>query len=120
MGKQKIFVISVGRSDYDRYYPILDALHKRKKVSLNLVVTESHSNPLYGKTLSFIDESNQGDLAFFNDDEGKIVHVGILLNNNNIIHAHGKVRIDRIDQTGIFNSDEKKHSHKLRFIKKII
>ena len=56
MGKQKIFVISVGRSDYDRYYPILDALHKRKKVSLNLVVTESHSNPLYGKTLSFIDK----------------------------------------------------------------
>ena len=73
-----------------------------------------------GKTLSFIDESNQGDLAFFNDEEGKIVHVGILLNNNNIIHAHGKVRIDRIDQTGIFNSDENKHSHKLRFIKKII
>ena len=55
-----------------------------------------------------------------NDEEGKIVHVGILLNNNNIIHAHGKVRIDRIDQTGIFNSDENKHSHKLRFIKKII
>lgn len=73
-----------------------------------------------GTTLSFIDESKPGDLAFFDDDEGKIIHVGLLLENNHILHAHGKVRIDRIDQTGIYNIDTKKHSHKLRIIKKII
>ena len=73
-----------------------------------------------GTTLSFIDESKPGDLAFFDDDEGKIIHVGLLLENNHILHAHGKVRIDRIDQTGIYNIDNKKHSHKLRIIKKII
>ena len=56
MKKQKIFAISVGRSDYDRYYPILDALQKRKNVSLSLVVTESHSNPIYGKTINFIEK----------------------------------------------------------------
>ena len=73
-----------------------------------------------GETLSFIDESEPGDLAFFDDKEGKIVHVGMLLENNYILHACGKVRIDRIDQTGIFNNEKQKHSHKLRIIKKII
>ena len=72
-----------------------------------------------GETLSFIDESQAGDLAFFDDDEGKIIHVGILLENNYILHSHGKVKIDRIDQTGIYNSETQKHSHKLRIIKKI-
>lgn len=73
-----------------------------------------------GETLSFIEESEPGDLAFFDDKEGKIIHVGMLLENNYILHAHGNVRIDRIDQTGIFNQVKQKHSHKLRIIKKII
>ena len=73
-----------------------------------------------GETLSFIEESEPGDLAFFDDKEGKIIHVGMLLENNYILHAHGNVRIDRIDQTGIFNQEKQKHSHKLRIIKKII
>ena len=73
-----------------------------------------------GETLSFIEESEPGDLAFFDDKEGKITHVGILLENNYILHAHGNVKIDRIDQTGIFNQEKQKHSHKLRIIKKII
>ncbi|MDC1542149.1 C40 family peptidase [Flavobacteriaceae bacterium] len=73
-----------------------------------------------GNTLSFIDESEPGDLAFFDNDEGKIIHVGLLLENNYILHAHGKVRIDRIDQTGIYNLDTQQHSHMLRIIKKII
>jgi len=73
-----------------------------------------------GQTLSFIEESEPGDLAFFDDEEGKIIHVGILLENHYILHAHGKVRIDRIDQTGIYNFESQQHSHKLRIIKKII
>jgi len=73
-----------------------------------------------GTTLSFVEESEPGDLAFFDDEQGAIVHVGILLKNHYIIHAHGKVRIDRIDQTGIYNSTLNKHSHKLRLIKRII
>jgi len=73
-----------------------------------------------GEALSFIEESEPGDLAFFDNDEGIITHVGIIMKDNYIIHAHGKVRIDRIDHTGIFNLDSKKHSHKLRVIKKII
>ena len=60
-----------------------------------------------GQTLSFIEESQPGDLAFFDNSEGSIVHVGLLLHNHKIIHAHGRVRIDAIDQTGIYNKSSK-------------
>jgi len=73
-----------------------------------------------GDVLSFVEESEPGDLAFFDNNEGIITHVGIIMKNNYIIHAHGKVRIDRIDQTGIFNSELGAYTHKLRVIKKII
>ena len=73
-----------------------------------------------GEALSFIEESEAGDLAFFDNEEGKIIHVGIIMDNNYIIHASGKVRIDRLDHLGIYNAETNKHTHKLRVIKKII
>lgn len=73
-----------------------------------------------GEALSFIEESEPGDLAFFDNNEGVITHVGIIMKDNYIIHAHGKVRIDRLDHSGIYNSDKRMHTHKLRVIKKII
>ena len=73
-----------------------------------------------GEALSFIEESEPGDLAFFDNDEGNIVHVGIIMDDNYIIHASGKVRIDRLDHLGIYNAEANKHTHKLRVIKKII
>ncbi len=72
-----------------------------------------------GEVLSFVEESKPGDLAFFEDDEGIITHVGLMLNHQEIIHAYGKVRIDYIDSTGIFNKDLNKHTHKLRFLRSI-
>lgn len=73
-----------------------------------------------GDVLSFIEESEPGDLAFFDNEEGNIIHVGVMMADNYIIHAHGKVRIDRLDHLGIYNVDTKRHTHKLRVIKKII
>ena len=73
-----------------------------------------------GEPLSFIEESEPGDLAFFDNAEGDITHVGIIMKDNYIIHAHGKVRIDRIDHTGIFNYEQRQHTHKLRVIKRIV
>ncbi|RDK85292.1 C40 family peptidase [Marinirhabdus gelatinilytica] len=73
-----------------------------------------------GEPLSFIEESEPGDLAFFDNTEGDITHVGIIMKDNYIIHAHGKVRIDRIDHTGIFNYEQRQHTHKLRVIKRIV
>lgn len=73
-----------------------------------------------GSPLSFVEEAEAGDLAFFDNEEGNIVHVGIILENQQIIHASGSVRIDKFDHYGIFHSDNKKYSHMLRVIKKII
>jgi gamma-D-glutamyl-L-lysine dipeptidyl-peptidase len=73
-----------------------------------------------GSPLSFVDEAEAGDLAFFDNEEGKIVHVGILLNKQEIIHASGCVRIDAFDHYGIFNKDTKKYTHLLRVIKRIL
>ena len=73
-----------------------------------------------GEALSFIEESEPGDLAFFDNEEGNIIHVGIIMDDNYIIHASGKVRIDRLDHLGIYNAEANKHTHKLRVIKKII
>ena len=73
-----------------------------------------------GNVLSFIEECQAGDLAFFDNNEGVIDHVGIIMDNNYIIHVHGKVRIDRIDHTGIFNTEAKTYTHQLRVIKQIL
>ncbi len=84
------------------------------------ILRDASQQALQGEALSFIEESEPGDLAFFDNNEGDIIHVGIIMENHHIIHAHGKVRIDLLDQSGIYNVDTKTHSHKLRVIKKII
>ncbi|MFN7674955.1 NlpC/P60 family protein [Flavobacterium sp.] len=84
------------------------------------VLRDASQQSTQGEALSFIEESEPGDLAFFDNDEGKIIHVGIMMENNYIIHASGKVRIDRVDHLGIYNAELNKHTHRLRVIKKII
>lgn len=81
---------------------------------------DSSQQAKQGRALSFIEESEPGDLAFFDNNEGHIVHVGIMMKDNYIIHAHGHVRIDQIDHSGIFNLDTKRYSHNLRVIKQIV
>ncbi len=71
-----------------------------------------------GKTVDKLKEAVCGDLAFF-DDKDEIVHVGLLLDSGHIIHASGRVRIDKIDKKGIINADTGKRTHSLRVIKKL-
>jgi cell wall-associated NlpC family hydrolase len=73
-----------------------------------------------GNPLSFVEEAEPGDLAFFDNEEGKITHVGIIIEGNQILHASGKVRIDKFDHYGIFHTERKKYSHMLRVIKRVI
>lgn len=73
-----------------------------------------------GHPLSFVEEAEPGDLAFFDNEEGRIVHVGIVLEEQRVMHASGAVRIDRFDHYGIFNSERKGYSHHLRVIKRLL
>lgn len=81
---------------------------------------EAHQQAEKGRVLDFIEESQPGDLAFFENSEGRISHVGMMLEDQKIIHAYGKVRIDTLDSSGIFNLELNKHTHKLRFVKSIL
>jgi len=73
-----------------------------------------------GETVDFVTQAQPGDLAFFENAEGRIVHVGVVLDENQLLHAHGEVRIDPLDHYGIFNRDRQQYSHKLRLIKRVL
>jgi hypothetical protein len=84
------------------------------------ILRDASQQAQMGAPLSFIEEALPGDLAFFDNEEGKIIHVGIVLKNNKIIHACGSVRIDKLDHQGIYNETTKSYTHNLRVIKSII
>ena len=72
-----------------------------------------------GQVVNLISEIKPGDLMFFDNAEGQITHVGIFVENNRIIHACGEVRMDKVDQQGIFNADLGCYTHQLRVIKRL-
>jgi len=74
----------------------------------------------YGSTVNFIEEAEPGDLAFFDNEEGKIAHAGIIVDKNSILHASGSVRIDAVDHQGIYREDTGEYTHRLRVIKNVI
>jgi len=59
-----------------------------------------------------------GDLAFFDNADGKVVHVGLILSHRRIIHSSGKVRIDKLNEQGIVNSENGSLTHTLRMIRR--
>lgn len=73
-----------------------------------------------GELVDFLASAMPGDLAFFDNEAGKITHVGLMLSNDQIIHSAGKVRIDPIDDQGIYNAELGKYTHKLRIIKRFV
>jgi cell wall-associated NlpC family hydrolase len=80
---------------------------------------DASQQALHGLTIDFIDEALPGDLAFFDNPSGEIIHVGILLGANKIIHASGRVKTDTIDHNGIYSSEYGTYSHSLRIIKRV-
>lgn len=84
------------------------------------LLRDAYQQAEQGSVVNFLEESQPGDLAFFNNEEGRIIHVGIVLKDQRIIHASGKVRIDKLDHFGIYNADIKKYSHQLKIIKRIL
>ncbi len=71
-----------------------------------------------GSAVASLQESVCGDLAFFENEKGRIVHVGILLGDRQIIHASGKVRVDTMDERGIIHSQSRQLTHVLTGIRR--
>ncbi|HLP50953.1 MAG TPA: C40 family peptidase [Chitinophagales bacterium] len=82
------------------------------------LMRDAYQQAEQGSLVNFIDEALPGDLAFFNNEAGKITHVGMILKDRRIIHSSGKVRIDPIDHFGIYNQDLRKYSHQLKVLKR--
>jgi gamma-D-glutamyl-L-lysine dipeptidyl-peptidase len=81
---------------------------------------DSQQQAELGESLSFVEEAMPGDLAFFDNAEGRITHVGLLIGNGQIIHASGRVRIDKLDHYGIHSSEARRYTHNLRVIKRLL
>jgi cell wall-associated NlpC family hydrolase len=73
-----------------------------------------------GEAISFLEEARPGDLVFFDNERGRISHVGMILSRGLVIHASGRVRIDTIDHQGIYKAEAKGYSHKLRTLRRVI
>lgn len=84
------------------------------------ILRDAAQQATQGETVDFLTSAKPGDLAFFDNEEGRIIHVGILLSQDRIIHASGRVKIDPIDHQGIYSEELGKHSHRLRIIKRFV
>ncbi len=72
-----------------------------------------------GENIDFIEQAQPGDLAFFQNRNGKITHTGLIFPEKKILHAYGKVRLDKIDHFGIFNEEQGRYTHQLRLVKRL-
>jgi hypothetical protein len=87
---------------------------------LGISILRDAKQQVIAGTSVFLEEAQAGDLAFFQNEEELITHVGIILEDLEIIHASGRVKIDRLDEQGIFCKDTQKYTHTLKTIKRII
>jgi gamma-D-glutamyl-L-lysine dipeptidyl-peptidase len=85
-----------------------------------LMPRDARQQALLGTQVDNLADATAGDLAFFHNEEGRVVHVGLLLEGKRIIHASGWVRIDRWDEQGIFDGVRGVYSHRLQQIRRII
>jgi hypothetical protein len=90
-----------------------------KQIGVNLL-RDASQQITQGEQVKDIASAQKADLCFFTNDQGKVVHVGIYMGNGEIIHSSGQVRIDKIDQKGIFRQDTQTYSHSLYMIKRIL
>jgi hypothetical protein len=96
---------------------LTQVVYKQHGISL---LRDAAQQVAQGELINFLNDSLPGDLAFFDNVEGNIVHVGILIGQDQILHCSGMVRIDTIDHQGIFNHDLNKYTHSLRLIRRVV
>lgn len=73
-----------------------------------------------GKPIASMAEAQQGDLAFFADEKGKLCHVGMILTPGEIVHCSGYVHTNKLDDTGILHATTNCYTHRLFAIRRIM
>lgn len=82
------------------------------------IARDASKQVLEGNEITF-EEIRVGDLAFFSKiGETKVSHVGIMLSKDEIIHSSGKVRIDKLNKTGLYSYEYQNHTHSLITLKR--
>ena len=84
------------------------------------LLRDSGQQSTQGRPVSEIHDAKPGDLAFFKSKDDKINHVGILLEQDKIIHASGRVRVDHLNEEGILNLENKIYTHQLSHLRRIL
>jgi cell wall-associated NlpC family hydrolase len=84
------------------------------------LLRDSGQQAAQGKPVKSLQEAKPGDLVFFKNAENNIHHVGILLEQEKVVHASGKVRVDPVTEEGIVNSETKMHTHQFSHIRRIL
>lgn len=82
------------------------------------ILRDAAQQATQGETVRGLAHARPGDLAFFDNEEGRVIHVGILLSPEKIIHASGRVKIERIDEQGIYSDELGRRTHRLCGIKR--
>ncbi len=82
------------------------------------LLRDAEQQAAQGRLVDFMQETQVGDIAFFDDQKGRIIHCGLILEGSKILHVWGRARLDSVDHFGIFNAELNKYSHQLRIVKR--
>lgn len=80
---------------------------------------DASQQALIGEDLHLVSQAKPGDLVFFGSPDKAISHVGMVVDEGQLIHAFGKVRIDPVDHLGIFNKELNRYTHYTRLVKRV-
>ncbi len=79
---------------------------------------DSKDQALEGESVS-LEASQPGDLVFCQNASGDVIHVGIVMDKRRIIHASGRVKIEKLDDQGIYSEEYQRYTHQLHSIRRI-
>ncbi len=71
-----------------------------------------------GEAVASLKEAQAGDLVFFDHEDGKISHVGIVIDSERVIHCSGRVKVEKLDETGIYSAEKGEYTHNLVAIRR--
>lgn len=72
-----------------------------------------------GEPVAELKDAQAGDLAFFDHEDGKISHVGIVIDPERVIHCSGRVKVETLDPEGIFSPEQNARTHHLVSLRRV-